>query len=263
MNTLTLSPRRVGILMRHDIVTQSKNILTGFATLAGVVIALFLIASASGGGAEFHASLFMNILVIGGFVVSSTAFSELNDQKTGIHYLMLPGSTLEKYVAKLLLTSIGWTVSVLVLYILATVVGTLLGGLFFATTPGVFLPASRTIWTTIASYLVAQSIFLFGSIYFRKVAFLKTALTAIVVAFSLGIVFVLAARLIFAPVFTGFFEMAPQYTGSNPMVALNLDSARGQALVRGLEAAGDVLTWIVTPIFFWVAGVLRLRETEV
>ncbi len=263
MNTLTLSPARVATLMRHDIVTQSKSVLTGFGALAGVVIALFLIASATGGGNDFHTSLFINILVIGGFVVSSTAFSELNDPKTGIHYLMLPGSSLEKYVAKLLLTSIGWTVSVVVLYILATVVGTLLGGLFFATTPGVFLPSSRTIWVSIAGYLVSQSIFLFGSIYFRKVAFLKTALSAIVVAFSLGIVFVLATRIVFAPVFTGFFELAPQYSGSNPMVALNLDTSRGQALVRGLEAAGDVLTWIVAPVFFWVAGVLRLRETEV
>lgn len=263
MSTLTLSPRRVGILMRHDIVSQSKSIITGFATLAGIVLALFLIASASGGGDEFHTSLFVNILVVGGFVVSSTAFSELNDPKTGIHYLMLPGSSLEKYVAKLLLTSIGWTVSVLVLYTFASVVGTLVGGLFFDTTPGVFLPATRAIWVSIASYLVAQSIFLFGSIYFRKVAFLKTALTAVVVAFSLGIVFVLATRIVFAPVFTGFFDIAPQYSGSDPMVALNLDTADGRALIRGLEAAGDALVWIVTPIFFWVAGVLRLRETEV
>ncbi|MFW6291602.1 MAG: hypothetical protein ACOC7V_04670 [Spirochaetota bacterium] len=263
MNTLTLSPARVATLMRHDIVTQSKSILTSFAALAGVVIALFLFASASGGGSEFHTSLFVNILVIGGFVVSSTAFSELNDPKTRIHYLMLPGSSLEKYVAKLLLTSIGWTVSVVVLYIFATAVGTLLGGLFFATTPGVFLPTSRTIWVSMAGYLVSQSIFLFGSIYFRKVAFLKTALSAIVVAFSLGIVWVFATRLVFAPLFTGFFELAPHYSGSNPMAALNLEPARAQALARGIEAAGDLLTWIVAPIFFWVAGVLRLRETEV
>ena len=66
MNTLTLSPARVGTLMRHDIATQSKSMLTGFGALAGVVIALFLIASASGGGSEFHTSLFINILVIGG-----------------------------------------------------------------------------------------------------------------------------------------------------------------------------------------------------
>lgn len=263
MNPLTLSPHRVAILMRHDLVTNGKSIVTAFATLAGVVVGLFLIASATGGSGEFHSSLFVNILLIGGFVVSSTAFSELTDPKTGIHYLMLPGSTLEKYLAKLLLTSIGWTVSILGLYVLATAVATLLGSLFFAATPGVFLPTSRAIWLSIAGYLVSQSIFLFGSIYFRKVAFLKTALAAIVVAFSLGILFVLTTRLVFAPVFTGFFEMAPQYSGSNPMVALNIDPTRAQALARGLEAAGDVLTWIVTPIFFWVVGVLRLRETEV
>jgi hypothetical protein len=247
--------------MRHDLVTQRKSLLTGFGTLAGIVIALFFIASASEGGSGFHTGLFMNILLIGGYVVSSVAFSELQDTKTGIHYMMLPGSTLEKYLAKLLLTSVGWVAAALLVYMLASAVAAALASIFFAQTPGYFLPIGRTIWNGIASYLVTQSIFLFASVYFRKVAFLKVALSAFVVAATLGIIYVLTARLLFAPVFTDMFG-GPE--ASRILVEdLRLSTVQARSFLRTLEVVGDIFTWAVVPIFFWVAGVLRLRETEV
>lgn len=261
MNSLTLNPRRVGILMRHDLAVNLKSTLTGFGAVAGVTVALFLISAATGsdGSGEFHASLFANILVIGGFVVSSVAFSDLNDPKNGIHYLMLPGSTLEKYLAKLLLTSVGWTLAVILLYMVATALGAAIASLAFAQHPGVFVPVGRTTWNTIASYLVAQSIFLFGSVYFRKVAFLKVVLGSVAVAFSLGLVYLLAARIIFAEGFVGVLSVEAEQW--QEMITITAPNA--PAFFRTLGVIGDVFTWAVTPIFFWVVGFMRLRETEV
>lgn len=261
MNALTLSPRRVGILMRHDLAINLKSTLTGFATVAGVVVALFLISAATGGdgSGDFHASLFANILLIGGFVVSSVAFSDLNDPKNGIHYLMLPGSTVEKYLAKLLLTSVGWTVAVTVIYTVASALGAAIASIAFAQHPGVFVPADRSAWNTIAGYLVTQSIFLFGSVYFRKVAFLKVVLGAIGVAFSLGLIYLLAARVIFADAFVGLLSV--QAEEWEQMVRVT--SPNADAFFRTLGVIGDVFTWAVMPIFFWIAGFMRLRETEV
>ena len=263
MNGLTLSPRRLGLLMRHELVTQRKSLTSGFTAIAGVVFGLFLIASASGGGDDFHASLFSNILLIGGFIVSSVAFAELQDSKTGIHYMMLPGSPVEKYVSKLLLTSVGWTLAVIVLYTLMTAVSTLVAQIFFATTPGVWLPVGRATWTTIATYLVTQSIFLFGSVYFRKVAFLKTVLSIVVVAASLGVIYLIAARIIFAAAFTGFLDFSVGAGDIASSAQIQLDQPQGRAFLGVLQRLGDMFTWVIVPIFFWVAGVLRLRETEV
>jgi len=264
MSTLTLSPRRVGLLIRHDLASQRKSLTTGFLVIAGVAFGIFLLASATGGRSAVLANTFVNILLIGGYVTSSVAFSELHDPKTGTHYMMLPGSTLEKYTAKLLVTSVGWTVAVIVVFAVGTVLGYLVSLVFFAENPGVYLPASRGVWISIATYLVTQSIFLFGSIYFRKVAFLRTALSVFVVAISLGIIYLVAIRIFFAPAFVGTFEtvrgVEQMITGPN---GVSLTDFAVESIFPVLETLQRILLWVVTPVFFWVAGVIRLRETEV
>ncbi|MFP4112991.1 MAG: hypothetical protein ACOC2Y_00030 [Spirochaetota bacterium] len=261
MNTLTLSPQRLLLLIRRDLVTERKDALNGLATLTGIVVALFMISSATGDtGGDFHSSLFINILVIGGFVVSSMAFSDLKDPKTGLNYIMIPGSTLEKYLAKLLLTSVGWTLAVIMGYTAATALAATIAPLFFATTPGFFLPVGRDIWNAIAAYLVTQSVFLFGSVYFKKAAFIKTALWAVLAAASLAIVYLATVRLAFAPAFEGFFLVRP---GIDSQFVPGVPDDVLERLQDTLTVSGKILYWAVMPVFFWVAGVLRLRETEV
>jgi hypothetical protein len=259
MNTLTLSPRRVGLLMRHDLASQKKSLVTGMLVIAGVTLGVFLITAASGGPREVLTNMFSNILLIGGFVTASMAFNELQEQKTGIHYMMLPGSALEKFLAKLLLTSIGWAVAVIVVFALGTILGVAISSIFFATNPGIVLPATRDTWVSIATYLVSHSIFLFGSIYFRKAAFIKTAAGVIGAAFALALIWVLVARFVFAPAFGA--QMNAGVAGVT-IEHISL-TERGISFLATLESIGKVIYWAVMPIFFWVVGLLRLRETEV
>ena len=259
MNTLTFSPRRVGLLMRHDVASQKKSLLTGFLVIAGVTLGVFLITAASGGPREVLTNMFSNILLIGGFITASMAFSELQEQKTGVHYMMLPGSTLEKFTSKLLLTSIGWTVAVVIVFALGTVLGEAISSIFFATSPGIVLPTTRDMWITIATYLVSHSIFLFGSIYFRKAAFIKTAGSVIAAAFSLALIWVLVVRFAYAPALgTG---TAAGGAGIN-ITGVQL-TLQGETFLGTLGTVGDILYWAAMPIFFWILGILRLRETEV
>ena len=259
MNTLTLSPRRIGQLMRHDLASQKKSLLTGMLVIAGITLGVFLITAASGGPREVLTNMFSNILLIGGFVTASMAFSELQEQKTGIHYMMLPGSTLEKFVSKLLLTSIGWALAVVIVFALGTVLGVAISSIFFATNPGIVLPTTRDMWITIATYLVSHSIFIFGSIYFRKAAFIKTAAGVIGAAFSLALIWVLVVRFVYAPAFGA--ELGAGGAGVT-LEQIEL-TPRGMSFLGTLRTIGDILYWAVMPIFFWVVGVLRLRETEV
>lgn len=259
MNT-TLNPRRIGILMRHDIQTNMKSLLSAAGTIASIVVVLFILASWTSDPGEsltdFHGSLFLNFLLIGGYVVSSVAFTQMHEPTKGIHYMMLPGSTVEKYLARLLLTSIGWSALVLVVYTAATVVATAIATPIFSQTPGVFLPIGREVWSGVASYLVSQSIFLFGSIYFKKTAFFKTVLVVWATAMVLGLVYALAARIAFAPAFVGLFE------AQNFESVFQMNPATEQ-LLDTLGTVGRVAGWAVTPLFFWTVGLLRLRETEV
>jgi len=261
MNTLILSPRRIGLLMRHDLAAQKKSLITGMLVIAGITFGVFLVTSASGGPREVLTNMFANILLIGGYVTASMAFSELQEQKTGIHYMMLPGSTLEKFVAKLLLTSIGWTVAVVVVFALATVLGAAVSSIFFATNPGIVLPTTRDVWITIATYLVTHSVFLFGSVYFRKAAFIKTAAGTMGTAFALALIWVLVFRFVFAAAF------AHPWPGTAPGVRITIEdvelTSQGIAFLGTLRTIGDLAYWVAMPVFFWIVGVLRLRETEV
>lgn len=257
---VSLNPRRIGILMRHDIQTNVKNLLSAAGSIATIVIVLFLLTSWTSDPGDtmstFHDSLFLNFLLIGGFIVSSAVFAPMHEPTKGIHYMMLPGSTEEKYLARLLLTSVGWTILILVVYTAATVVATVIATPIFRSTPGVFLPIGRDIWLGVAGYLVSQSLFLFGSIYFKKAAFFKTVLVAWLTVMVLGIVYLVTARIAFAEAFVGLFE------------AVNFEEVftvtpQAESLVYGLQTVGRILGWVVMPVFFWTVGLLRLRETEV
>ena len=64
MNALTLSPRRVGLLMRHDLASQKKSLTIAALVIAGLTIGTYVITSAAGGSSVALESLFGNILVI-------------------------------------------------------------------------------------------------------------------------------------------------------------------------------------------------------
>ncbi|MFP4375951.1 MAG: hypothetical protein ACLFP4_02805 [Spirochaetales bacterium] len=258
MNQQILSISRTWTLMRHDIQINKKSLISAFGAIAGVSVGLFLIATlTSDNQVGFHESLFVNILMVGGFVASSVACSELHDKPKGLHYLMLPGSSLEKFVAKLLLTGIGWAIAATVVYILATIVGTLIVAPFGASNPGIFVPIGRELWQAIALYLVTQSIFLFGSIYFKKAAFFKTILLVGIAAFVLGFWYAMAGRVIFHEAFVGFGQPV------GPIEEIFAPGPGFESLVGTFDVVGNIFLWAVTPIFFWIAGYLRLRETEV
>ena len=260
MNNKLLSPQRLGALLRHDIVAQKKTILSGGGAIAGAVIVLTLLASAIEGDASttgFHSTLFSNILFIGGYITTSLVFADLHKSSEGIRYLMIPGSTLEKLIARLVITSVGYTVFVGIVYTAASAIGAGLGQLIFSGSPGVFLHNNAEVWEAIGQYLVTQSAFLFGSIYFKKSAFLKTVLTFGAVGFGLGIVYLLTARVLFAPAFTGFLTITGTLEDYFP------DPRGLQRIAEVIGSLEDVMVYVVGPLFFWIVSYLRLRETEV
>ena len=260
MNAVTFNARRVARLIRHDLASRRKSLREGLLVISGVTLAGVLITAATGGPREIVTNLFANVLVIGGLVASSVTFNELQSEPTAVHYLTLPGSALEKYAAKLLLTSIGWTAAIMAVVGASSALGAGISALFFASNPGIVVPNTRAMWETVGGYLVAQPIFLFGSIYFRKNAFLKTTLSIRAAAGALALVWLVAARLLYAPAFRFIVDNWGVRRVILESIAL---TPRGESFAGALQVVGDALRWVVVPILFWTLGVLRLRETEV
>lgn len=257
MSAITLRPRSTWLMIRNGFtVARTPAIL--IAAGSGVAFILYVLTSIGGGSPAFHLTVYPIMLVLLGYIVSSFSFQEIHDSRAGIYELTSPGSILEKYVARILLTSVGWTLAVTVAYMLMTLVGAGLSTLVIGHSHGIFVPNSRAIWEIIGAYLVSQSIFVFGSIFFKKSAFLKTILMAVAFAIVFAIFFAIAGRVIY---WGEFARILPSEAEINALI--EAFGPTDLAVMERVARVFDYLNWTLVPVFFWLAGYVRLRETEV
>jgi hypothetical protein len=243
--------------MRNDVsVARTPAIM--LAAASGATLILYVLTAWGAGSPTFHEVVYPILLVVLGYILSSFAFSDIHEPRTGAYALTAPGSTLEKYVAKVLLTSVGWAIAVTLVYMATTALGAGLARLIFGHSHGIFVPRGRGMWELIAGYLVSQSIFVLGSVYFKKAAFLKTVLAATVIGIIFAVFFTFAFRVIYWGEFARFWPSEAE---------MNAVARAAQPVIEWFARVGtritDIARWTVVPIFFWVAGYVRLRETEV
>lgn len=257
MSALVVNPRRFALIVRNDL-SGARTAAIMLAAASGTIFVLYVLTSVGGGAAAFHEITYPILLLLLGFIVSSFAFSEIHDSRAGVFVFVSPGSLLEKYLSRIILTSLGWIVAATAVYIAATAAGAAVAGWLFHRSHGIFLPSRRWIWQTMASYLATQSVFAFGSIYFRKAAFIKTILSGTLIAIGLGIFTVIAWRAVYWNAFT---RLVP--TEAEMSAVMNVASPAVDGLMQTAQRAADIFRWALLPAFMWVLGYLRLRETEV
>lgn len=272
------SIRRFGRLLLRELAHGYRGLLIAMAAVAGGVIVISAIGAlaASAGGApvgtvhgDGYFGFFQNLLFLGGFIVTSLAFREVWQNGSGIAYLMLPGSLFEKFVVKLLMTSVGFAAGTLVFMSAAALVSEGLDRLLFGVGHGFFNPFTPAVLQAVVRYLVLQSFFLLGSIWFRKLAFVKTALAIVVFGIALLIVFTIALRIGLAP----HFAMGPGCGGlrlggwafdlnGTDLRDLFKPGARGYQGAMAFKIAAEALFLALAPTS-WVAAYFRLGEAEV
>ena len=124
MNTINqFSFRRLSLFIKSDLAINSATIFTfGITTFA--VLFLYGLVSANELRADnFHPVIFAWILFGGGLWLTSKAFADLHNEDQNQNFLLLPASNLEKLLGRLLLMTIGYFVSmVLIFYITSLLV---------------------------------------------------------------------------------------------------------------------------------------------
>ncbi len=202
------SPRRFGQLLLRELVTGYRSLLIAMAAVGAALIVISLLTSlgmmVSGAnvrmsGGDFYLGFFQNLLFIGGFVVTSLAFREIGQNGGGIFYLTLPGSIFEKFTTKLLVTAVGFGVGVTLFFSLAAAAAEGLSLLVFGVGHGFFNPLDARVLHDVLIYIPAQSVVLLGSIWFRKLALVRTAFWVMIFALAAGIIGVVAARIFLFP----------------------------------------------------------------
>lgn len=202
-----------------------------------------------------HLVFYPLILLIGGVVISSMVFNDLHQWPKNIHYLMTPTSMFEKWLAKLLFTTLFYIVLSAALYFGFSLLSMGITLPIFGRAHPLFNPFHPVIVKAAGLYLMLQSVFFFGSTYFKKYALIKTLLSITGLSILLG----LFAGLVFRIAFAGFFNegfFAIQMEGQM------FDWERGKDFFESLSEISEIILKFVIPPLFWVLSFFRLKESE-
>jgi len=185
-------------LLRNEMKFNHKGVLI----IAAGAFALLLLLSLAVSERQGHDGEFMNIwygvtLMLGGFYYTSIAFRELNRPHTAHLYLMTPASTLEKFLSKWTLTTLGFALVHLIIYTIFSKVTLGLDAYFGKTYFNAFEPFGQIPMLLFKLYLTLSSLFLLGSIAFRKYEFFKVQLVLNLISIVLAFIAAFLFRIIF------------------------------------------------------------------
>lgn len=261
------TPRRFAQLVLRDLAGGYRSMLVAMAAVAGTVImisALTVLGLKTAGSLtgvwSFHPNLFSNLLFLGGFIVTSLAFREVRQNGGGIFYLTLPASSLEKFASKLLTTSVGYALGCTVFYTAVAAASEGINRLLFGFGNPFFNPLDPRMLGAIGYYLVAQSVFLLGSVWWRKTAFLKTWGSLMAVLFGVALVAWAAIRIAFGRYLHGTMIDLGNIPG---LSELTVQAQSGHGLLVDIGRVLRIVFLAGTAPVCWLIGWLRLREIEV
>ncbi len=251
--------KRFYLLFRKDLLQGYRSLIVTGAAVLGASFFILLVSTAGSGGSDSGFSLFVTLLWGGGLIFTSLIFKDAHSADRLHYWLMTPASRLEKFLEKLLLSTICYVLALIVVFFAASSLNILIYRIFFTYRPPLFNPFTREVWINVGHYMIVQSIFFLGALWFRKYNFIKTILTLSVLQMVLSIVLGAMGYLIFlTPIresFMGnsfYFTMAGQILGSR-LLTMN------PVLINTFK----ILYFGVLAPFFWFLSWMRMKEVEV
>lgn len=263
-----LSGRRMGNFLLKDLVEGYRPLLIAAGAVAGVLLLNYVINALSSQGATemvrigstnsvTQMTYFGLTLFLGGFIISSRAFSELHVKNRNHDWLMIPASPIEKYLSRLALTTVGVGIGTVVFFFVFSILGAALTALLFGRPQPVFSPFDGRVWMLVLHYFVLQSIFFAAAVYFKKAQFIKTVL--VVTAFAVGLMLLAAGALRLV-----FWKEFPYLASENAFANFDFSviAPRLQAAARTASVVATVFYWAVLAPVLWAFAYFRLCEAE-
>jgi hypothetical protein len=240
------SLRRAYLLLRSDIAILKT---VSFTTMVTIITALLLYNLLNPNNiftVNKSPTIFNLMLFIGGILTTSFTFKNLHNPYRNYFFLMLPASNLEKFIEHVFLTAVFYPLVLLLVYscfywILGVVILFVTHTFVLITTPFLY-----STWKIILIYIIVQSIFLVGAVYFKKYVFIKTILTLCVIGLIVVAFISLLAKLFF-------------YSNYNEMTFV---------IPHFPENIGDIfstlysLFLVLLAPFCWVITYFRMKEIE-
>ena len=259
MKTNIFSFRRMGLLFQRYFTERFRSELIYWCIMA--IVFMFLrnsIPAISG-----------LILVAGAFYAARFS-REIHHPSNGIAYFMIPATQLEKMTVTIVVTLFYYFAMMIIVYVIGNLAGTFLNNMManidflrdslninifhhsslqwklfeeVPKLPDVFgIDYIQWIAFLLFIFLVSQSFFLLGGIYFKKNQALKTFAAYMIISWVLGYFFLTVVILIFGNDFPVGEDVEPW----------------GRMVLSTLKIFGTLL-----PMYFWVVSYFRLTEKQV
>lgn len=209
-----------------------------------------------------------NLFNSAGFLISIISifhsidvFGKLRRTDSGIHYLMMPASTTDKYLAawlySTLFTFVVYLITFYAIHSLAMILGNSITGLSL---PYQFLD-SKELWGIFKLMLFYQAFYFLGALVFRKNPFIKTTAVLIGCNIAIGIIGVYIVKHYFA-------DFLP--VNNNNSVNFNMgnwinNNKNGLNLPEEIEYYVNLVRNMlyIIPFICWSAAYLKLKKTEI
>ena len=209
------------------------------------------------------------LILIAGIFYAARFFREIHSPGNGIAYFMMPATQAEKLTVGIVMTSFYYFAMMIIAYVIGNLLGTLFNNMLanmnftvvginiFHHSPlqwklfGISIePFVDKVGSTnfllylFELFLVGQSVYLLGSIYFKRNQFFATFLALNIIQFLLSILFMVEFQLI----------LFGHHQSLNAMGSYELGRIVSQMF--------KIFVWVLPP-FFWVVSYFRLTEKEV
>lgn len=237
---------RFGLLLRKKLIDGKSAMLYELLGLVAVLALLFGLVAASGMvSAQSQLVIFKIGIAVLGIVYADRAFNETKNRVKGMFYLSTPASHLEKFLSALLYTSLFFPIAFMLVFLAVD-------GLFYVVLNGTGLVhmqsilsiGSMDVLNSVRDLLLLQSVFMLGSIWFKKRSLLKSAIAIVGFYALIAIVFLL----VLSPKFGS-------YNGLSMDVGMDQNEFINQILF-------NLFNWLL-PVYFWVVAYFRLKEKEI
>ncbi len=197
---------------------------------------------------ELVQGMFASLLILGGCLFASMAFTEMQDKQYNFAWFMLPASILEKFIAQLLLSTVLYIVFLIIAYFLVTLAADFLSQLLFGNRLALFQPFDAHTGVLIGRYFLFHSIFFLGAAFFRKRIIIKTLAT----------LFFLFFLLILIIGFTIYWYY-PECRATGSCLPFTFD-------LQTYSMYQHTLRWtlyVMLPLLLWFVAYKRVRKTDI
>ena len=261
----TLNFKRLAFLARKDFFHYWRGVLIAAAGNTGVMLLVTLLGvifdSDSRHQVDYN-SWFTGLIIIWGCIAASLAFEELHDKNRNQNFLLLPASALEKTLVRLLWVSLVLPLFIVVLMFVDSLIAESVISLAQGGSMRLFNPfdSGRNFNNpqVIGYTIVIQSIFFLGAAWFRRLHFLKTILSTVVISTTFFVFLIIL-----------LFVIGSAYYKNGDFSSLNMHFDLGnlapgpfRGLFTALKITMQIIGLALLPPFCWFVAWLRVKETQ-